>query len=991
MPVTVATKNSDQKIKQPPVGFTPEPSLRTDNFGPYAGFLRMQRLVGNHAVNEIIQTKLTVSTPGDRYEQEADRVADEITDFSNPTQTKISQGLSGVHRKCESCAAGNGTCENCAEEEKIHRKSTGAISSVQSLSATGLGEAGNAFAKSAEASKAESASSDTGAHIDSFAGGGQPLPESVRAVFEPRFKQDFSHVRFYDGAGAAELARSVNARAFTVGQQMVFGAGQYAPHRSEGQRLIAHELVHTIQQQPFAGSPAPRLLQRQASPETSTHEGRTGTSASASASGLIVEDEMTATSSAQMKKSEFLSILQRQVCKTAEAALAGTGRKTDDCPYLEFWFSYYGSKDSQYIERSIRKYAPETARVRTARQYIPLITARVRRAVQVWVRTGKITGVPEGLSLESTPTNSAQGSSSKKVVQRKRNNGAGKSDVATQALPSPAQLGKGHELDLGVKSRMETAFGTAFSGIRLHTDTHAAESANRLDARAFTVGEHIAFGAGEYKPGTVIGDALIAHELAHTIQQREGVSEVSLMHAHSEDSGLENEADMSAVSAVMALWGRGQMAFRDISRNALPRLKSGLQLQRCRRSVKRCPPGKSWQVVGQGMGVGPTCLCVWRCLPGGDTSSYESSSGPSIDCYPRGSCSKPKIEIVDDDYKIEDQGSVTGVGGHLTPLGAAAMCGCLPLDIEGQGKSGSPLIPVGFSVTDVLGPVVAARQNRIVPEQTTETKPVAAEVRPATGASKPSPPSTTGGAGPVRVTGGGGPITPPTVKAPPAAPTAAQPPTGGTAGAGAKTTGAPPVGGSSQPKSIKDIQAKNAPARNVERQDELQKDINNYRRNAGIPRVDEPATPDVPVAGGTVAVARTNIKGLDSRPFGGASAEALPASVKGKQGTSGGTTLKPANPVAVDHAEHVALENLRSAIDAALESKVMTRQDLVGKNVWVRVEQEPCSSCAGGLTDPKSTSGPIRQFSERYPELTIEVRSPRASRSYYIRDGKPVP
>ena len=63
------------------------------------------------------------------------------------------------------------------------------------------------------------------------------------------------------------------------------------------------------------------------------------------------------------------------------------------------------------------------------------------------------------------------------------------------------------------------------------------------------------------------------------------------------------------------------------------------------------------------------------------------------------------------------------------------------------------------------------------------------------------------------------------------------------------------------------------------------------------------------------------------------------------------------------------------------------RSDLEGKNVWLRVEQEPCSSCASGL-DSDAKPGVIAQFSKMFPELTIEVRSPRDSHLYIVQDGK---
>lgn len=85
-------------------------------------------------------------------------------------------------------------------------------------------------------------------NINSLRGSGQPLPESVRNYFEPRFGYDFSHVRVHTDSHAAASAKAVNAQAFTVGRDVVFGAGRYTLGNSEGQRLLAHELTHVLQQ-----------------------------------------------------------------------------------------------------------------------------------------------------------------------------------------------------------------------------------------------------------------------------------------------------------------------------------------------------------------------------------------------------------------------------------------------------------------------------------------------------------------------------------------------------------------------------------------------------------------------------------------------------------------------------------------------------------------------------------------------------------------------
>lgn len=77
---------------------------------------------------------------------------------------------------------------------------------------------------------------------------GQPLDANIRAFLEPRFGHDFSQVRVHTDARAVESAHAVNALAYTVGRNVVFGEGRYIPGSIEGQGLIAHELMHTIQQ-----------------------------------------------------------------------------------------------------------------------------------------------------------------------------------------------------------------------------------------------------------------------------------------------------------------------------------------------------------------------------------------------------------------------------------------------------------------------------------------------------------------------------------------------------------------------------------------------------------------------------------------------------------------------------------------------------------------------------------------------------------------------
>jgi Domain of unknown function (DUF4157) len=90
-------------------------------------------------------------------------------------------------------------------------------------------------------------------------GGGSPLDSPTRSYMEERMGQDFSDVRVHTGGAASESARSVNAQAYTVGNDIVFQSDKYAPESDPGKRMLAHELTHVVQQRsgPVDGTPAP--------------------------------------------------------------------------------------------------------------------------------------------------------------------------------------------------------------------------------------------------------------------------------------------------------------------------------------------------------------------------------------------------------------------------------------------------------------------------------------------------------------------------------------------------------------------------------------------------------------------------------------------------------------------------------------------------------------------------------------------------------------
>jgi outer membrane biosynthesis protein TonB len=243
-----------------------------------------------HTCPTRVQAKLAIGRPDDKYEQEADRVADLVMRMPEPrlqrqaepeeeeeetVQAKplASQILPLVQRQAE-------PEEEEEEEEKskpvqtelandaqVQRQEEPEEEEEETLQAKPLAshitpliqrQTEPEEEEEKEEEEPAQAKADSGrtsvvnpaaqAQINALRGGGQPLSAPDRAFFEPRFGYDFSHVQIYTDTRAAESAKAVHARAYTVGQHVVFGTGQYSPTTSTGRGLIAHELTHVVQQ-----------------------------------------------------------------------------------------------------------------------------------------------------------------------------------------------------------------------------------------------------------------------------------------------------------------------------------------------------------------------------------------------------------------------------------------------------------------------------------------------------------------------------------------------------------------------------------------------------------------------------------------------------------------------------------------------------------------------------------------------------------------------
>ena len=250
MSKALAAKSSKGKVIERAQKHPAEVARQPFSTSPGAAVLALQRKAGNHAVNHSLgqglrtlsstsgllqrkcacgnntmaggeceecgkkqrlglQTKLKVNEPGDVYEQEADRIADQV--MATPAQQAVS----------------------------------GAPLSIQRFSGQSKGQMDAAPASVTQA----------------IASPGRPLEPALREDMEQRFGYDLSGVRIHTGAAAEQSAEDVNANAYTVGQNIVFGVGRFAPGTHEGRRLLVHEFAHVAQQRGGATaiqlSPAP--------------------------------------------------------------------------------------------------------------------------------------------------------------------------------------------------------------------------------------------------------------------------------------------------------------------------------------------------------------------------------------------------------------------------------------------------------------------------------------------------------------------------------------------------------------------------------------------------------------------------------------------------------------------------------------------------------------------------------------------------------------
>jgi hypothetical protein len=247
------------------------------------------------AASKSAPSGLRIGEPNDAFEREADRVADEVMTGGTPkpewSLSKMSIGAP-LQRKCACGGSGGsgGECEECKKKEMTLQRRA--------------------------ANQPEPATVPPIVH-EVLRSPGQSLDSATRAFFEPCFGHDFSKVRVHADAEAAESARAVNAVAYTVGRDLVFGSGQYQPNTGSGKQLLAHELTHVIQQCGPWRSGHPLRVGRSTGP----YEQEAESAASAALGGGVLSSLQHAS-----------QLVQRQADGSSSAAEPATGKDTAPSP-----------------------------------------------------------------------------------------------------------------------------------------------------------------------------------------------------------------------------------------------------------------------------------------------------------------------------------------------------------------------------------------------------------------------------------------------------------------------------------------------------------------------------------------------------------------------------------------------------------------------------------------------------------------------------------
>jgi hypothetical protein len=285
--------NSAAKSREPFFNKAGDSMFSNKAANEHSSFFTPQNTPFFKAPNTAVQTKLTIGQPNDKYEQEADAMADKVvqrlsepkTDAANKRGatiqakpiTPVNSVITPLHvqTKCAACEQEEKVLQKKEVEEKDLPKNKLQKKPIFESNAAPLDDEKGIRRKCAECEKEEklqkkekeedkdkakntlqrkaastpgTLSSKVESNLQSSKGGGAPLPHSTRKQMESSFNADFSNVRIHDNSSAVQMNEDLHAHAFTHGSDIYFNSGKYDAQSKTGQHLLAHELTHVMQQ-----------------------------------------------------------------------------------------------------------------------------------------------------------------------------------------------------------------------------------------------------------------------------------------------------------------------------------------------------------------------------------------------------------------------------------------------------------------------------------------------------------------------------------------------------------------------------------------------------------------------------------------------------------------------------------------------------------------------------------------------------------------------
>ena len=480
--------------------------------------LHLQRTVGNRTVGRLIQAKLAVSHPGDSYEREADRVAEQVTSMPSPAsmptvqrqmipeEEKDTQPLQTkpLAASITPLAPRQAMPEEEKGEPPVQQKPLAA--SITPFAQRQMIPEEDKKEKPPVQRSAGEERVEAGHGIEQqlgqSSGKGSHLPESVRSYMEPRFGADFSGVRVHTGSEAQHLNRSLNAQAFTVGQDIYYGASKSPTDVS----LTAHELTHVVQQR--GGGTTQRKLARGES-DIFLRQGEDNRSSRAGQE--LLAHELT---QVVQQDGEQLQRARTQAKEGAATGGAPSGREKGPLNFLST--AALAERVARQGLRAVKADAARSAEGGPAGQ----------RALELEPEHSDPPSRMSAFDHRAAISFSSAGAGARPAEAEADRIASGESGIQSGQIPAtpPAglrPLGFGTPLPEGVRAQAEAVLATDFSDVRVHSDAAADRAARLEGSTAFTQGSSIAFRSDAWAPGTPSGQQLILHELAHVTQQRD--------------------------------------------------------------------------------------------------------------------------------------------------------------------------------------------------------------------------------------------------------------------------------------------------------------------------------------------------------------------------------------------------------------------------------------------------------------------------------------